>query len=92
MRASVGAGRVRASIPRSTRLRTVPPVLALAMREVNLAVVVPNEFAVGLLHLGKPGSLVEVKIRKTPYDANYVELNCSIQNSLVVSQTCKSQH
>ena len=39
-------------------LGTVPPILALAVREMNLAVVVPYEFAMGLLHLVQRGSFI----------------------------------
>ncbi|TME07408.1 MAG: hypothetical protein E6I80_11660 [Chloroflexi bacterium] len=51
IRARVGAGRVRAKTPRSTCFRAMAVILALSMDEVNLAVVILNKFAMGLLHL-----------------------------------------
>jgi hypothetical protein len=48
-------------------------VLAFSMREVDLRVVVPNKFAMGLLHLIQRGSFVEVVIRETPHYIRYLE-------------------
>ena len=57
-------------------------VITLSVRKVYLGIVVPDEFPVRLPHLIQRGSFVEVVIRETPHDPNYVELKIPIRIEL----------